>query len=135
MNSPARRSPATKTRRTSFDIEALIGSILQVGVLSSVILIVAGLAWHWLAAGNLRLDYVITGTDFFGFVETDLHQLFSGPFRPRLLINLGIAVLMLTPYLRVLASLAYFAFVDHNRKYVAITGFVFGVLTYSLLLR
>jgi uncharacterized membrane protein len=41
---------------------------------------------------------------------------------------------MLTPYIRVLASLLYFAFVERNRKYTVFTGFVFAVLTYSLFL-
>ncbi len=56
-------------------------------------------------------------------------------FRPRLLVSLGIAALLLTPYLRVLASLLFFAFVEHNWKYSLFTGFVLAVLTYSLFLR
>jgi uncharacterized membrane protein len=54
---------------------------------------------------------------------------------PHCLISLGIAALMLTPYVRVLASLIFFAAVEHNGKYAAFTAFVLAVLTYSLFLR
>jgi uncharacterized membrane protein len=50
-------------------------------------------------------------------------------------ISLGVATLLLTPYLRVLASIGYFAFVERDLKYTLFTTFVFAVLTYSLLLR
>jgi uncharacterized membrane protein len=42
---------------------------------------------------------------------------------------------MFTPYVRVLASLFYFAVVARNWKYTLFTGFVLTVLTYSLFLR
>jgi uncharacterized membrane protein len=48
---------------------------------------------------------------------------------------MGIGVLMLTPFVRVLASVFYFAFVEHNWKYTLFTAFVLSVLTYSLFLR
>jgi uncharacterized membrane protein len=44
---------------------------------------------------------------------------------------MGIGVLMLTPFVRVLASVVYFAFVEHNWKYTLFTAFVLSVLTYS----
>jgi uncharacterized membrane protein len=39
---------------------------------------------------------------------------------------------MLTPYVRVLASMLYFVLVERNVKYGLFTGFVLAVLTYSL---
>lgn len=59
----------------------------------------------------------------------------SGALRPRVLINFGLAVLLLTPYVRVAASMLYVAVAERNWKYTAFTGFVFAVLTYSLFLR
>ena len=44
-------------------------------------------------------------------------------------ISLGIAALLLTPYLRVLVSSGYFAFVERDLKYTLFTTFVFAVLT------
>jgi uncharacterized membrane protein len=42
---------------------------------------------------------------------------------------------MLTPYLRVVASVVYFMAGLRNWKYAVFTGFVLAVLTYSLFLR
>ncbi|MCL4487689.1 MAG: DUF1634 domain-containing protein [Chloroflexi bacterium] len=117
------------------DMEILIGYILQVGVLLSVAFILLGIAWRWLATGAFTLEYSITGMNFFEFVLEDLRQVALGAFRPRLWVNLGIATLMLTPYVRVLASMIFFAVVERNWKYTLFTAFVFTVLTYSLFLR
>lgn len=122
-------------KTTSFDMEVLVGYILLVGVLLSMLLIAIGVTWHWMSTGQLGLDFPISGMNLFEFVLLDIRQVFSGVFRPRLFVNLGIAALMLTPYIRVLASLLYFAFVEHNHKYTVFTGFVFTVLTVSLFLR
>ncbi len=118
-----------------WDVEVLVGYILLGGVLASVTLLGAGLIWRWAATGSVELDYSLTGMNVFEFLVTDLRQVVSGAVRPRLLVNLGIAALMLTPYLRVLASMLYFAAVERNRKYTLFTAFVFSVLTYSLFLR
>jgi uncharacterized membrane protein len=123
---------ATATR---FDMEILVGSILRYGLLLSVALLVAGLAWHWIATRQLGTEYLVAGVNLFQFLLADVRQAISGAVRPRLLVSLGLAVLMMTPYTRVMASLAYFAFVEHNWKYTLFTAFVFVVLTYSLFLR
>ena len=130
----ARHQPAV-TKTGGFDMEVLVGYILLIGVLLSMVLIAIGVVWHWLATGQLGLEYPIAGMNLFGFVLADIQQMFSGAFRPRLFVNLGIATLMLTPYVRVFASMLYFAFVERNRKYTVFTAFVFSVLTYSLFLR
>ncbi len=116
-------------------MEILVGYILQVGVLTSAVLIILGTAWNWLQAGSLTTNFIISGENFFGFAVSSLRQLFSGAVSPHLLISLGIITLMFTPYLRVAASAAFFAFVARNWKYTIFTLFVFSVLTYSLFLR
>lgn len=126
---------AERVTHTHFDMEILVGYILQVGVLLSMTLIAVGVVWRWFSTGSLGFDYTITGMNFFEFVLTDLQQMLAGMFRPRLFANLGIATLMLTPYIRVLASMVYFAVAERNLKYTVFTGFVFVVLTYSLFLR
>ncbi len=126
---------AWAARWAHFDMEVLVGYILQIGVLLSMTLIALGMVWRWLNTGVLGLDYSISGMNFFEFVVSDLQQVFLGAFRPRLLVNLGIATLMLTPYVRVFASMLYFAIAERNWKYTAFTAFVFSVLTYSLFLR
>lgn len=116
-------------------MEALVGYILLIGVLLSMSLIAIGVVWSWLITGQLGIKYSIAGMNLYGFVLADIRQILSGDFQPRLFISMGIAVLMLTPYLRVFASMLYFAFVERNRKYTFFTAFVFSVLTYSLFLR
>ena len=118
-----------------FDMESLVGYILLTGVLLSVALLAVGFVWRWLRVGNLRFEHSIVGMNFFEFISSTLRQMASRAFRPRLFLNMGIAVLMLTPFVRVLASVFYFAFVEHNWKYTLFTAFVLTVLTYSLFLR
>jgi uncharacterized membrane protein len=115
-------------------METVVGYILLIGVLLSVGLIVSGVCWHWAVAGHLVLTYPAAGMNLLQFVVAEMRQLISGPLAPRTIIYAGLVVLMLTPYGRVLASLAYFAFVERNWKYTALTAFVLGVLTYSLFL-
>lgn len=126
---------AGAARFANFDMEVLVGYILQIGVLLSMALIATGMIWRWINTGALAFDYTITGMNFFEFVLTDIQQMVAGAFRPRLLLNLGIATLMLTPFVRVFASMLYFAIVERNWKYTIFTAFVFSVLTYSLFLR
>ena len=118
-----------------FDMEVLVGYILLVGVLLSIALILAGLIWHVVTTHQLGFEFEIAGANLFRFALTDLNQLAAHTVSPRLLISLGIIVLLLTPYVRVLASMIYFAVVAHNWKYTLFTAFVLSVLTYGLFLR
>ncbi len=118
-----------------YSMETLVGFILQIGVLVSVGLIIAGSLWNWAITRHLATDFTISGENYFGFLLSSFRQLLAGAIGPRLLISLGIVTLMFTPYLRVAASVVYFAVVARNLKYTVFTLFVFGVLTYSLFLR
>jgi uncharacterized membrane protein len=117
------------------DMEILVGYILLGGVLLSVALIAIGFVWRWVRSGNLKFEYTVAGINLFEFVLSSLRQMTSHDLRPRVLVNMGIAILMLTPFVRVLASVFYFALVERNWKYTLFTGFVLSVLTYSLFLR
>jgi uncharacterized membrane protein len=119
----------------SSSMNTLVGYVLLCGVVLSVLLIAGGLLWRWISAGRPGVDYELPRMNLFHFVAVEVRDLAEGKLRPRLLVSLGIAVLLLTPYLRVLVSLLYFAFVERNWKYVLFTGFVLAVLTYSLFLR
>ena len=125
--------PAPRQRLERETMDVVVGYILLAGVLTSLVLVAAGIAWHWVREGNPRFDYTLAGTTVFQFVVDDVHALMAGELRPRLLLNLGIAVLLFTPYLRVFASVVYFALVERNAKYTAFTAFVLVTLTYSLL--
>jgi uncharacterized membrane protein len=127
--------PAAAERADPFDMDTVVGSILFAGIVLSLALIVAGLVWHWMLVGHLQFDYAVSDRNLFEFLLADIRRLASGAIRPQVAISTGLAVLMLTPYVRVLASVFYFGLIDHNWKYTLFTGFVLGVLTYSLFLR
>ena len=129
------RAGQSDPSRSELKMDLLVGYILLTGTLWSAAFLIAGLLWRWQVTGHFELQYSISGTNLFQYLITDVHQIRQMVFRPRLLINLGIAVLLMTPYLRVLASMIYFAMVERNVKYTVFTGFVFAVLTYSLFLR
>ena len=117
------------------EMDVLVGYILLCGVLLSMALIVAGLLWKYIQTGGVRLEYELAGMNLFQFVVSEIRLAALGHFRPRLLVNMGIVVLMLTPFFRVLASVVYFLVVLKNWKYTAFTLFVLLVLTGSLFLR
>jgi uncharacterized membrane protein len=113
-------------------MEVLVGYVLLVGVVTSVLLIIAGLVWRFVATGSLTVEYTLAGTNLAQLFATELRLALTGDLRPRRLVDLGVAVLLLTPYARVLASVAFFAFGERNAKYTVITAVVLVILTYSL---
>ena len=116
-------------------METMVGYLLLAGVLLSMVLLAAGVLWAWLCTGHIGLQYVVASKTAYRFFVGDIHQIYAGPINAQLLINLGIAALLFTPYLRVLVSMLYFAFAQRNLKYTLFTLFVFTVLTYSLWLK
>ncbi|HKW25988.1 MAG TPA: DUF1634 domain-containing protein [Terriglobales bacterium] len=133
MSSSTAVESAQEWRQLKMDV--LVGYILLVGVLLSMALIIAGLLWKYIQTGGVRLEYELAGMNLFQFVVSEIHLAALGQIRPRLLINMGIVVLMLTPFFRVLASVVYFLVVLKNWKYTVFTLFVLLVLTGSLFLR
>jgi uncharacterized membrane protein len=119
----------------AFGMETLVGSILLGGVALSSALLAIGVIWHWIITGHLELEYLLAGANFPEFLLDDIRQLFSNAIQPRSFVDLGLAILMITPYVRVLASIVYFAFAERDWKYSVFTAFVFTVLTYSLFQR
>jgi uncharacterized membrane protein len=116
-------------------MEGLVGYLLLIGVIVSVGFIIVGTIWNWAATRSLTSDFTIAGENFFTFLTSGFAQLLAGHLTPHLMISLGIATLMFTPFLRVFVSMFYFAFIEHNWKYTIFTLFVFSVLSYSLFLR
>ncbi|HET7840332.1 MAG TPA: DUF1634 domain-containing protein [Terriglobia bacterium] len=134
VESSAETNGRKKTIRQQ-DMDLLIGYLLLYGVLLSLALITAGLVWRYFRTGNAWLDYQISGMNLFQFVMQEFKLTAHAQLRPRLLVNLGIAVLMLTPFIRVAASVVYFMAVLKNWKYTVFTLIVLVVLSYSLFLR
>lgn len=118
-------------------LETIISYLLIVGVAASLVLEVIGIVMFYRSYGSLSIllkdeAMFIHGRDFFSF----LRELFSGRYASGnavLFMALGIAILALTPYVRVIASALYFA-LRKDARYVVITVFVLAVLTVSLAL-
>lgn len=127
-------SGRSRGQKPRLDIEALVGYILLAGLLISVALLLIGMSWYWWSTGTLQLDYTMGGMNLFRFMVAEMRLLLDGTIGPRMVVSLGITVLLLTPYLRVLASVLYFALAEHNIKYTCLTSFVLAVLSYSLFL-
>jgi uncharacterized membrane protein len=116
-------------------LESLISYLLIIGVAASLLFELTGLLLYYRTYGSFTISHdrqmFLGGEDFFTF----LAQLVSGSFATGALglMTLGIAVLILTPYLRAILSVIYFAS-QRNLKYLAITFFVLMILTITLLL-
>jgi uncharacterized membrane protein len=127
---------ARREARLEHDMELLVGYILLAGVLFSIVLLLTGLVWQYVRTGSLHLKYLIAGMNYFDFLVHDLRAMFQlSGWGPRAFIDLGIAALLFTPYIRVVSSMVFFAVEERNWKYTAFTAFVGAVLTYSLFLR
>ena len=117
-------------------LETIISYILIIGVLISVVLEVIGIALFYATYGNLQISQdksvFISGQNFFAFTLDQFQHLF-GSQNALLFITLGLIILILTPYIRAITSVIYFAWEKHY-KYVLITLFVLIVLTASLAL-
>jgi uncharacterized membrane protein len=121
--------------RAGPDMETIVGRLLQFGVLTSALLIIVGLVWYKIGGGQLSDMHTLLGMNLAVFIESEIRRAAAGQVRPSLVIALGIIVLLLTPYLRVLFSVFYFALAGRNWKYTLFTLFVLSVLTYSLFVR
>ena len=117
-------------------LETIISVILIAGVVVSLLLTVAGLFFYH-SYGGFRINLndpavFIHGQNFFSFIGDTVR---GGNGQPSSLfwITLGVVILILTPYIRVIASFLFFAFTK-DTKYVFITLFVLVALTISLLL-
>ncbi len=116
---------------STFDIEPLISAIMVRGIQLSTSLVIVSLLLHRLMKSHGQFgSRLIQASSIPSLIVKDAQRLVgcSGGW-PRLLLDVGIAVLLLTPYLRVLASLMYFTWVERNRTLMLFTGFVLTMLT------
>jgi len=117
-------------------LELVISYILMIGVVSSVVVEAIGILNYYYVNRDLTIafqpQYALKGRDFFSYSGATLLTLIQGNWTPLQILALGLVLLMMTPYVRVLASVVYFGVVK-NVKYIIITAFVLIILTASLL--
>ncbi len=118
----------------SFDMESLISLILQGGVLLSTGLVAASFAVSWMLRLPPAPSENLHARSLTALVILQGLPLAESPASwPRLLLILGVAVLMLTPYTRVLVTTLYFAAVHRSWKHLAFTGIVLILATLAVL--
>ena len=106
-------------------------------VLLSLTLESAGLFLRYIQTGesSVILDplsgWRITDGNFFAFASTTFARFLNGPDSLSIL-GLGIAVLILTPYVRIMAAVVYYA-IERDVKYFTITASVLTLITAALL--
>ena len=115
-------------------LETYISVVLITGVIISLLLELAGLTFYYLQLGSLSISdnsaVFLRGNDFFSFIYHALAETSDNDIAIKLMTS-GLIVLILTPFVRVLASVIFFGWVK-NLKYVWITLFVLAVITVSL---
>lgn len=109
-----------------FDMESLVERLLSLGMVVSIGFLVVAMVVQWFAKGQIGPWENLQGTNLLQFMRPVPGASF--------LVHLGIGALLLTPYLRVLVSMLYFAWVDRNVKYALFSGLVLFALTYILIL-
>ena len=121
--------------KTGTRLEILISILLITGVVLSMLLEAAGMLAFYRSYHNLDVSsgnsFNIHGQDFFTYVFALIRGGEGGA--ALYLMSLGIVVLVLTPYIRVVMSAIFFA-LEKDYKFVFITAFVLVVLTLSLAL-
>ncbi len=120
--------------KTESRFEEAISYLLITGVSISLILEIVGIFIFYHSYGHLDIledrAMFIRGQDFFTFIS----DLFRGGYTQKkgmFPMVLGITLLILTPYARVILSVFYFLW-KKDIKYALITIFVLIVLTFSL---
>ncbi len=112
-----------------------IGYVLIGGLILSVAITTLGIVGYYVQSGGFGFDYTtqwqMKGTDFFSYTSGLLSSLLIGQ-APVAMMALGIVLLMLTSYARVLTTMILFAF-SKNLKYTIISLLVFLILTVTLL--
>jgi uncharacterized membrane protein len=116
-------------------LEDGVSYVLIAGVVVSLILEVAGMILFFQAFHSFTISegstVFVRGRDFFAFLGRLLFETSRQMIALRLMM-LGIAVLILTPYVRAVMSVIYFV-ATKNVKYTIITLFVLVILTISLM--
>ena len=109
----------------------MISNVLRLGVSLSAILIIIGGFLFFIQHPNEVFDYSTFKSEPSKLKDFVIIVRNAFSFRGRAVIQLGILILIATPFLRVLFSLIGFA-IEKDRIYVFITGIVLVILSFSL---
>ena len=127
-------SPKTESGPSKFELA--ISYLLIIGVMTSLILVGIGMILFYIHFGRLEISdreaMFLREQNFFYFF-LNLLRGGQGQDKAIWLMTLGIAILILTPYARVVMSVLHFIR-KRDLKYTLINLFVFILITVSLIL-
>jgi uncharacterized membrane protein len=112
-------------------LEAVIGTLLRVGVLISAAVVLLGGICFLSKHGHEQPEYRVFHATSQSYRSISGVIPAVGPSDCQAVIQLGLLLLILTPIARVAFSLAGFA-MEQDRTYVALTSIVLVILIYSL---
>ena len=119
--------------KNDFDLELVLSRILISSVMLALIVTILGVIWFGYSTNiNVQIDSTITSTNFGDFFSRMFTDLLTLRLTPIMILGLGVVILMITPYLRVLTSWIFFIIKEKDYKYVVITSVVLAILTFSL---
>lgn len=121
------RAAAGPPRRRAEEVEVLVGHLLRYGVLLAALVMAVGLGLMLVRSGGARYDAVP--------VPASAREVLAGLRRldPGAITDMGLLILILTPVLRVAASLVAFA-AERDRPYTVITFVVLAVIVAGFVL-
>lgn len=122
-------------REKGLDLEATLSYVLLYGVVASLIVTTIGVLYFFAEYRTLNISRLVHVANFAAFVSDSFTAAFSGHLTAYTIISVGVVILMLTPYIRVLSSWIYFLIKEKDVKYTLITLWVLVILTISLYLR
>ena len=129
MSSP--QPDARAPRWSDYEVEQLIGRLLQIGVLVAALVALGGGIWLLSQHGSDIVDYRV----FRG--EPTMLSSLSGIVRgvaaldSRAIVQAGLVLLILTPVARVALTLVAFI-IQRDRTYIVVTAIVLVLLLYGL---
>jgi uncharacterized membrane protein len=119
-------------------LESSISYILIVGVFLSLVLISIGLVSYYAPRGfssepHFTTKWQMDGRNFFAYIDNFISLRSATHFASIgiEMMALGLVILIITPFVRVVASVVFFG-LSRNYKYLLITSFVLITLTVSL---
>jgi uncharacterized membrane protein len=120
----------SSTENMDRSIESILGGLLRIGVITAGSVVLIGAVLFLVRHGLEIPNYHIFKPDSFSF--SDFRDLFNGiiTFRPVSIIETGILLLIVTPFLRVLFSVFAFAY-EKDYMYVIFAVIVLIILVFS----
>lgn len=127
------KNAAQISRLAGFDMGILVSLILRNGIFLSMGLITAGLILSRFGNGPIAVGYPVRAESVLELFLKGLQSAHPSEQRAVQFLHLGIGVLLITPYLRVVASAVYFGCVERRLRQALLSGGVLAVLTVILL--